>query len=87
MKKLALIGLLLLTGCSKTVFLPVLPDAPEKVYSSCPKLQLIENGTTELSVVTSVVTANYAEYHKCAAKVDAWMEWYSEQKKIIEQAK
>jgi len=33
------------------------------------------------------VVQNYTTYYACAVKADAWIEWYSVQKKIFEGAK
>ena len=65
MKKLLLITLFILAGCSTTV--PVkqdFPAAPDDLMSACQDLKLIEP-TTKLSDVVSVVTYNYSLYQEC----------------------
>jgi hypothetical protein len=78
----------LLSGCLATV--PVKPKFPEPVtelMKVCPELKEITTGTTKLSETITVVTSNYAEYHLCRSKVDSWIEWYNEQKKIYDEVK
>lgn len=76
---------ILLTGCVSLG--PKFPDvADEDLLKACPDLKLSPN-TEKLSVVLAVVTENYAEYHICRAKVDAWIDWYNKQKKISNELK
>ena len=42
---------------------------------------------TKLSEVAKNVTSNYALYHECSLKVESWVEWYDEQKKIFDEVK
>lgn len=79
---------LLLTGCLTTV--PVKPKFPEPVaelMKACPELKEVPTGTTKLSETLAVITSNYGEYHLCKAKVESWIEWYNEQKKIYDEIK
>ena len=89
MKALIILSLLVvLSGCSTTV--PVKPKFPESVPSlmePCPELKQIPAETTKLSETLSVVTKNYGSYHECSAKVNTWIEWYVEQKKIYDKIK
>jgi hypothetical protein len=52
----------------------------------CPQLEQIP-GEARLSDVGRTVVQNYTTYYACAVKSDAWIEWYSVQKKIFEGAK
>ena len=86
MKKLLIC--LLLVGCSTTV--PVkrnFPEVPQELKTSCRELKQVEEGTVKLSDVLAVVTDNYSQYHECKITVDAWIEWYDQQKKIFEEVK
>ena len=86
MKKLLIC--LLLAGCSTTV--PVkrnFPSVPKELTTPCPELKEVPDGTTKLSDVLLVVTENYAQYHECRLTTEAWIEWYTEQKKIFEEVK
>jgi hypothetical protein len=86
MKKLLVC--LLLAGCSTTV--PVkrnFPDVPQVLKTPCPELKEVQEGTVRLSDVLSVVTDNYSQYHECKITVEAWIEWYDQQKKIFEEVK
>lgn len=79
---------LLLVGCSTTV--PVKPEFPgaiPKLMVECPELQLVPPGTEKLSETIAVVAKNYGQYHECRAKINGWIEWYNDQKKIYEQVK
>jgi hypothetical protein len=87
MKYIILPVCLLVTGCWTTV--PVtakFPDAAENSLEKCSALATIESPTV-ISELTKSVTQNYVEYHKCAAKVDGWIEWYTRQRKIFESIK
>lgn len=86
MKKLLIC--LLLAGCSTTV--PVkrnFPDIPQVLKKPCSELKEVEEGTVKLSDVLAVVTDNYSQYHECKITVNAWIEWYDQQKKIFEEVK
>jgi hypothetical protein len=86
MKKLLIV--LLLSGCSTTV--PVarkFPEMPESLGKPCPPLTKVQEGTTKLSEVITVVSDNYMEYHKCSDKVEMWIEWYRLQKEIFDSVK
>jgi hypothetical protein len=80
--------MLAITGCSTVV--PVVakfPDAPGRsAMVPCPQLEQIP-GEARLSDITKSVVQNYTTYYACAVKSDAWIEWYSVQKKIFEGAK
>jgi len=85
---LVLIPFLLLLGCEEDV--PVtqkFPEIPDGLRTSCPALQEVKEGTTKLSDVIDSVIENYAQYHECQVKIDAWIEWYKKQKKIHEEIK
>lgn len=84
MKKYLLV-LLLLSGCSTVV--PVaqkFPKAPDVLQQPCKPLKAAENNTS-LSQLTKTVVENYTEYHQCSGLVDAWREWYSQQKQLFEE--
>jgi len=86
MKKLLIC--LLLAGCSTTV--PVkrnFPEVPQILKKSCSELKEVKDGTVKLTEVLMVVTENYSQYHECKITVDAWIEWYDQQKKIFEEVK
>lgn len=86
MKKFLVI-LLLLSGCSTDV--PVtrnFPAAPAGLLSACAELQKLAPDA-KMSDVLSTVTKNYATYHECRIKHDAWAQWYDDQKKIFEEVK
>jgi|FreactcultureFD7_1027221.scaffolds.fasta_scaffold04185_6 hypothetical protein len=78
---------LLLTACTTVV--PVttkFPEASQALRTACPQLDTVKKDDSKLSDMMTVVTKNYVKYHDCAAKVDAWNEWYKSQKQIFENA-
>lgn len=83
MKYTTIALLLSLTGCATSV--PVVakfPDSPKHV-ETCQPLETVP-ADVKLSGLTTTVTKNYSNYYECAAKVDAWNEWYEKQKRIFE---
>ena len=87
MKYLLAILLLTIPGCSTTV--PVVakfPEVPSQLTVACAKLKEADS-KPELSELTKTILHNYAEYHICAIRLDAWNEWYIEQKKLFEALK
>lgn len=87
MKYILLFCVLLFTGCSTTV--PVkqkFPAAPEILMQGCPSLDTIDEPKVLLSDLMKTVTRNYMKYHNCKNLVQAWQDWYKDQKKISEEA-
>ena len=87
-KLLVISSILLITGCATTV--PVtakFPDAPILILEKCPQLKKIDGENVSIVDFTKTVTLNYTNYYECAAKSDAWIEWYQAQKKIFEEIK
>ena len=77
-----------MAGCSTTV--PVtqkFPDVPKELLVNCGDLIKVKENETKLSQVLITVTENYSKYHECRVKNDAWIEWYTEQKKIFDSIK
>lgn len=89
MKKLLLIlPLFLLTGCLQSVPIkPEFPKAVQELTTECPDLQLVPVETTKLSEILLIIVKNYGQYHECQAKVDGWIQWYNDQKKIYDSVK
>jgi len=83
MKFLMLISLMFLAGCQTTVEREF-PPIPPGLTVSCEQLELIPENTDKMSEMLVVITDNYSSYHRCQAKVDAWLMWYKEQKEIFE---
>jgi hypothetical protein len=87
-KLVFLMPIFLLTGCLKSIPVKMdFPDVPAELKQSCPDLKQIEEKETKLSKVIEVVTDNYAQYHECKLKVDAWIEWHKQQKQISDSIK
>jgi hypothetical protein len=88
MKKIiAVVSFFVLAGCGHTVvpIPPKFPDAPATLKEKCPPLIKATSGMA-LSDYTKVVVQNYILYHECERKNEGWNEWYTEQKKIFEEA-
>lgn len=81
--KYAVIALtVLLAGCTTVPVQQPFPQPVAELMTACPDLQLLDPKTTQLSVVVQTVSNNYAQYQECRIRVDAWIQWYKEQKKI-----
>jgi hypothetical protein len=76
----------LLTACGTVPVQRNFPDVPAELMTTCPSLKTVE-GTDKLSKVIEVVADNYAQYHECRVKTDAWIDWYTTQKKIFDEVK
>ena len=88
MKYLSLILVAFLVACSTTV--PVrqkFPDVPKVLLEKCENLKKVEGDRVAITEMLKVIVQNYGMYYECAAKVDGWQEWYSDQKKIYESVK
>lgn len=84
MKYLILISVILLSACSTTV--PVVmkfPDAPPSLLELCPPLKTINGENVSIVDITKITTLNYTTYYECAIKVENWVEWHKDQKKIF----
>jgi len=86
MKYSLLILPFLLAGCLATPVKRNFPEVPAELKVACPDLQKVKDDA-KLSDVISTVSTNYTQYHECRAKVDAWNEWYSNQKEIFDSVK
>jgi hypothetical protein len=81
---LALLLLILITGCSTVVPVTVkFPDAPDRIKIKCPQLKTLTE-EAKLSDIAKTVTENYTTYYECAVRNDTWIEWYETQKIIYE---
>lgn len=87
MNKLLLVALLL-SGCSGSV--PVrmhFPQVPETLTAECSTLEPLTEEQNKLSDLLENANKNYGKHYECAAKHQAWQEWYNTQKKIFEEVK
>ena len=87
MKLLIAVLALSLSACVSVPVERKFPKAPEELLTTCPALQTIPEGTTQLSVVVEAVTTNYGQYQLCQAKTDTWIDWYKQQKEIFDSVK
>lgn len=87
MKKLVLLALLALAGCSTAPIVPKWPEVPAELKQTCPDLKTVEVDNDKLSVIVETVADNYKQYYDCKATVDDWITWYNGQQKIWEKLK
>ena len=88
MKKSIIALAFTLVGCSTTVPVTVkFPQHPETLSDTCPALKTIPEDTDKISVLSDVVVDNYIQYRECKIKVDGWLEWYENQRKLFESIK
>jgi len=86
MKRLIVIAVLLIAGCSSVPVTVKFPDVPKDMLESCPDLKLVPD-TNKLSEVLPVIVDNYGQYYTCKDTVDSWIDWYKSQKKIFDSIK
>ena len=86
MKKLIPL-LLILCGCATVPVERHFPTAPDVLLEPCEKLKTIDTQQVKFSDFLKIVTLNYTEYHKCAAKVQTWQDWYKAQKENFDSVK
>lgn len=84
---LSLIIMVGLTGCVATPVKITFPQIPVSINTPCEELIDVPVGTNKLSEVLIVVTKNYNLYHECKLKVEAWNDWYKQQKEIFDSLK
>ena len=87
MKKFLALITVFLVGCAGTNVARHFPEVPSDLQKPCLELELVSTTTNKLSDVIGVVTDNYAEYHLCRIRVDAWIEWHKTQRTIFEEVK
>ena len=86
MKAAVLLLTLFLLGCDTVPVERTFPQVPAALLKECPALKQTPPGA-KFSDVLNIINDNYAEYHQCRSKTQAWVEWYSEQKKIFDEVK
>ena len=85
--KIAIVVLaLLISACSTVPVERKFPDVPKELLQACPDLKQV-NPTTKISEVVDIVVSNYGQYKECQVKLDSWIDWYNNQKKIFESVK
>lgn len=81
--KIFLLTLLLLAGCATPVPVAMkFPAVPDQLLITCAELEKIPPTEEQLSELAKVVVKNYGHHHECRAKVEAWIDWYKQQKQI-----
>lgn len=90
MKWAILCSTILLLGCQTNPPIIVkqkFPEANKDLMVPCPELKLADTKSSKLTDLMDTVIDNYNEYHDCRSKVNDWIFWYQEQKKIFDSVK
>lgn len=87
MKYLIFLFVLGLSACTTVPVAAEFPQAPELLMAKCPELKTIVGEKVTIVDFTRTVTENYTTYYECAARAEAWQEWYTQQKQIWEEVK
>jgi len=86
--KYSIVALLLcLSACTSVPVTTDFPTAPDALMQKCPELKTITGEKVTIVDFTRTVTENYTTYYECAARSEAWQEWYTRQKQIWEEVK
>lgn len=83
---IAVLIAVLLAGCETLVpVAPSWPKLPEQSDAARPCAELAPiKAEPVLSEISKTINDNYGAYWLCANKVDTWIAWYNEQKKLYE---
>ena len=87
MKYLIAVLVLGLTACTTVPITTEFPAAPDALMQKCPELKTLAGEKVTIVDFTRTVTQNYTTYYECAARTEAWQEWYARQKQIWEEVK
>jgi hypothetical protein len=87
MKYLIAAFVLCLSACTTVPVTTDFPPAPDVLMAKCPELKTITGEKVNIVDFTRTVSENYTTYHECAARTEAWQEWYTRQKQIWEEVK
>jgi hypothetical protein len=89
MKKFLVIFLVaLITGCTTVPVAVKFPDVPAALVEPAGKLTPLDtNKKIQLSDIIENANENAGKYYELREKYNAWIEWYTSQKKIFEQVK
>lgn len=82
-----LILCLLLSGCLATPVQRNFPTAPADLMKPVPQLQSLPPDTKDLDQMLLNINHNYSLYHELGIRVEAWQQWYREQKQIFDAVK
>ena len=89
MKIMHIVALVALAGCGKTVPVHVaVPEAPASLLQpASPLTPLPTDRTIQLSDILDNANTNYGRYHEVSARLESWIQWYNEQKRIFDEVK
>ena len=87
MKKLILIGALLLSGCMSVPVERTFPKVPDSLREPAVDLTPLIMKNPQLSDIISNANDNYSEYYKLRNRYNEWLTWYETQKKIFDSIK
>jgi len=86
---LAIFLVAFITGCSTTAPVTVkFPEAPAVLQEPAGKLTPLDTSKkVQLSDIIENANENAGKYYELREKYNAWIEWYTSQKKIFEDIK
>jgi len=87
MKKLMVIALLALAGCTTVPVTAKFPTVPDSLKDPAPILKTLDMPKPELSDLITNANDNYAEYYRLRDRYNGWINWYNTQKQIFESVK
>ena len=89
MKKfLAICLVALITGCTTVPVTVKFPEVPEVLTQPAGKLTPLDTSKkVQLSNIIENANENAGKYYELREKYNAWIEWYTSQKKIFENIK
>ena len=82
MKTLILVLLLSLTACTTVPVERSFPEVPKTFMEKSKELKFVSDKAS-FSEMLDVMIDNYSEYYLVMQKLNAWQQWYLQQKEIF----
>jgi hypothetical protein len=83
---IVLISCLFLIGCSTVPVKVSFPEVPKEMLAKPKPLEEVRSGALASEVFETVIR-NYSKYYEQSILLEAWQEWYKEQKKLQDSIK
>jgi hypothetical protein len=83
---IVLFSCLFLIGCATVPVKPPFPEVPKELLEKPKPLETVKDGALASEVFETVIR-NYSKYHEQSILLEAWQEWYKEQKKLQDSIK
>jgi hypothetical protein len=78
---IVLISCLFLIGCSTVPVKVPFPEVPKEMMEKPKPLETVKEDALASEVFETVIK-NYSKYHEQSILLEAWQEWYKQQKKL-----